>query len=132
MYKIKIKSITVVRYSTAQMLNVKIWIDKYRTIFKKLNIIDKKKHTQFRWNNISNKMYKKSWCTGVFKRQKFYAVNFENAFFFIIFECIIAINDYPLFPIIIIQNQNVMDNWFAKKLFEKTLIILSKKLIHFG
>lgn len=52
-------------------------------------------------------------------------------FFFIVFKCINATGNYSFFSILIIKNHDIMDNCFTKKLFAKTLIILSKNAFIF-
>ena len=57
---------------------------------------------------------------------EFFAINSEDRKSLIVFEMINVVGDFPIPPLIVIQGQKFMSNWFSKKLFKKTKILISK------
>jgi hypothetical protein len=122
LHKIKIKSLTIVRYFAAQMLNVKQWFVNYRNILQELNIIRSRNvwnfdEVDFRVNCMQRKNILMSKNIS-----DFYSINFENRKFLIIIEDVNAADHKLILSLLVIQKQRLMQNWIQFELFAETLI----------
>ncbi len=122
LHRIKIKSITIVRYFAAQESDVKQWFVNYRNILQELHII-RSRHV---WNFDEadfrvNCMQKKNIL--MFKDiSDFYSINSENRKSLIIIEEINVADHKLISFVLIIQKQRLMQNWVQLELFAETLI----------
>ena len=57
---------------------------------------------------------------------EYYVINFEDRRFFIVFEMINAVDDFFISPLVMIQDQQFMSNWFSEGLFTDTRILTSE------
>jgi hypothetical protein len=122
LHDIKIKSLAVVWYSTAQKQNVKKWFRDYANILRELSIF----HLRRIWN-FDEADFRVE-CTN---RQnilmsddilKFYAISSKNRKSLIVIESVNAIDHKSISSCLIIQNQELMKNWFQSELSARTLI----------
>jgi hypothetical protein len=120
--KIKIKSLTIVRYFAAQMSNVKQWFVNYRNILQELSIIRSRNiwnfdETDFRVNCMQKKNILMSKNIS-----DFYSISSENRKFLIIIEDVNAADHKFILSLLVIQKQKLMQNWVQFELFAETLI----------
>ena len=126
LHKIKTKPLAVVRYSAGQASDVQIWFDNYRRILEELKIVDKRNIINFDEAGFRVGCMKGHEIIVPTDVREFYAISPENRRSLTVFECINAAGDYPPPPVLVIQGHDLMDNWFAEGLPQKTLVITSE------
>ena len=126
LHTIKTKPLAAIRYSAAQVDDVHRWFDGYRVALRELRIKDKR--------NIIN-FDEAGFRVGCMKGQEilvpddvneFYAISPEDRKSLTVFEMINAAGDFPTPPLIVIQGQELMSNWFSENLPSGTRILTSE------
>ena len=125
-YKIKIKSIAVVKYTTTQKHDVTSWFSDYRQILQTLKITDRKNIINFDKAEFRVKCLKRYDIFVSIDVRKYYSLNSENKRFIIVIKMINVVDDYFTLSMLIIQDQQIMKFWYQDKLSKVTLCIFSK------
>ena len=126
LHTIKTKPLATIRYSAAQVDDVHRWFEGYRVALRELKIKDKR--------NIIN-FDEAGFRVGCMKGQiiivpddvnEYYAISPEDRRSLTVFEMINAAGDFPTPPLVVIQGQQLMSNWFSEGLPTGTRILTSE------
>ncbi|MCJ1267187.1 hypothetical protein MMC22_007072 [Lobaria immixta] len=126
LHKIKTKPIAAVWFTAAQEKDVKAWFIGYQKVFKALKIRDKKNVINFDKAGFRVGCMKGHEIFVPIDIKEFYEVSPENQKSLTIFECIDATGNSLPSPLVVIQDQDTMMDWFPEDLSAKTWIIPSE------
>jgi hypothetical protein len=125
-YKIKTKSLSIIRFELDHQRTMINWFSKYKIVLKALNIRKKRNILNVDEIDFRTKYIKSQEIIILIEIKKHYQIRFENRKSIIIIKMINAVNDYFLSLIIIIQKQDIMISWFDDVFSEEMYVIFSK------
>jgi hypothetical protein len=122
---IKIKSLTMKRYETAQKSDVRKWFDRYQRALNELKI-ERRNLINFEESEFRIECLREEQIIVFDNIKELYSVNSENLKSITMIEMINAVDDYSSLFMINIQRQEIMTNWFSNDVSSNTLIVFSE------
>ena len=126
LHTIKTKPLASIRYSAAQVDDVHRWFEGYRLALRELKIKDRRNIINFDEAGFRVGCMKGEEILVPDDVNEFYAISPEDRRSLTVFEMINAAGDFPTPPLVVIQGQELMSNWFSNGLPAGTRIMTSE------